>query len=253
MSVAAPSLNDQQLGEMLGLIKSADSVELKLTVDVDQQRSAIEALKMDPLEARLRLVHFFDTPELALEASGLVVRARRIQGRGDDSVVKLRPVLPDDLSAELRDSRDFFVEVDAMPGGYVCSGSLKGAPTKAGIREILGEGQPLRRLFSKSQRRFFADHAPDGINLDDLSLLGPVFVLKLKAAPPGFDRRLTVELWLFPDGSRILELSSKCATNEAFQVAAEARAFLAERGIETGAQQQTKTRKALELFSQRLR
>ena len=253
MSVAAPSLNDQQLGEMLGLIKSADSVELKLTVDVDQQRSAVEALKMDPLEARLRLVHFFDTPELALEASGLVVRARRIQGRGDDSVVKLRPVLPDDLSAELRDSRDFFVEVDAMPGGYVCSGSLKGAPTKAGIREVLGEGQPLRRLFSKSQRRFFADHAPDGINLDDLSLLGPVFVLKLKAAPPGFDRRLTVELWLFPDGSRILELSSKCATNEAFQVAAEARAFLAERGIETGAQQQTKTRKALELFSQRLR
>ena len=35
-------------------------------------------------------------------------------------------------------------------------------------------------------------------------------------------------MWLYPDGSRVLELSTRCATNEAFQVAAESRAFLAE-------------------------
>jgi hypothetical protein len=36
---------------------------------------------------------------------------------------------------------------------------------------------PLRKLFSKEQRSFFADHAPEGVELDDLRILGPVFVL----------------------------------------------------------------------------
>jgi hypothetical protein len=42
-------------------------------------------------------VYFFDTPDLALDAHGVVVRARRVQRRGDDSVVKLR--LPADPGA----------------------------------------------------------------------------------------------------------------------------------------------------------
>ena len=50
---------------------------------------------MDPLEAQIRQVFFFDTPDLALNEAGVVVRARRVQGKGDDSVVKLRPVVPD--------------------------------------------------------------------------------------------------------------------------------------------------------------
>ena len=49
---------------------------------------------MDPLEAQIRQVFFFDTPDLALDKQGVVVRARRIQGKGDDSAVKLRPVVP---------------------------------------------------------------------------------------------------------------------------------------------------------------
>jgi hypothetical protein len=65
---------------------------------------------------------------------------------------------------------------------------------------------------------------------------------------------MVVELWLYPDGARILELSTKCAPSEAFQVAAEARAFLAERDIEIdGGAQTTKTRKALEFFSKQLK
>ena len=68
-------------------------------------------------------------------------------------------------------------------------------------------------------------------------------------APAGFARKMVVELWLFPDGSRVLELSTKCAPTEAFQVAAEARAFLAERGIKTTGAQTTKTRKSLQFFA----
>ena len=108
----------------------------------------------------------------------------------------------------------------------------------------------LRKLFSKEQRALFAAHAPDGIALDDLSILGPIFVLKLKYLPEGFARKMVAEMWLYPDGSRIFELSTKCAPAEAFQVAAETRAFLASKGVDLDTEQQTKTRTALEFFAQ---
>jgi hypothetical protein len=252
MPVAAPTLSDDALVEMLSLMKGADSVELKMTVPESAQRSAIEALRMDPLGAQVRLVYFFDTPELALEREGVVVRARRVALKGDDSVVKLRPVVPSALDPDVRDSPMCMVEVDAMPGGHVCSASLKGVP-KAPVHAAATGSAPLRKLFSKEQRAFFAAHAPDGVGLDDLALLGPIFVLKLKASPPGYGRKMVVELWLYPDGARILELSTKCPPGEAFQVAAETRAFLADRGIKPAGAQTTKTRKALQYFSQQLR
>lgn len=245
---AAPNLSDDGLVELLALIKGADSVELKLSIPQSAQRSAMEALGMDPLGAQVRLVYFFDTRDLALEQAGVVVRARRVAQKGDDSVVKLRPVAPDNLPDELRESPECNVEVDAMPGGYVCSASLKGVPRTPVMKVAAGDA-PLRKLFSKAQRAFYAEHAPEGIALEDLSLLGPIFVAKIKDVPPGYARKMVVELWLYPDGARILELSTKCAPSEAFQVAAETRAFLAERGIEVGGNQATKTRKALEFFS----
>ena len=58
------------------------------------------------------------------------------------------------------------------------------------------------------QRALFAEYAPEGIALDDLEMLGPIFVLKLKYTPEGFARKLVAEMWLYPDGSRIFELSS---------------------------------------------
>ena len=170
--------------QLLDLLKGADSVELKLTVPEPHQRSTVAALELDPLEAQIRQVFFFDTPELELDAHGVVVRARRIQGRGGDSIVKLRPVVPSELPAELRRSGAFRVEVDALPGGFVCSGTLKGSPDAADVRRAARGALPLRKLFSKEQRQLFAAHAPQGIGLDDLTVLGPIFVLKLRLVPP---------------------------------------------------------------------
>ncbi len=246
------ALSDQDLIELLGLMKGADSVELKLTVPESDHRSAVTALGMDPLDAQIRQVYFFDTPDLALNERGVAVRARRVQRKGDDSVVKLRPVVPSELPAELRKSPSFGVEVDAMPGGYVCSGSLKGRLGTTDVQEVVAGKRPPRKLFSKEQRAFFAEHAPDGLALDDLSILGPIVVLKLRFSPKGHDRKLVAELWQYPDYSRVLELSTKCAAAEAFQVAAETRAFLAQRDVDLSGKQQTKTLKALEFFSRRL-
>jgi hypothetical protein len=197
-----PALSDEALTEMLSLIEGADSVELKLTVPESSQRSAIQALGLDPLEAQIRQVFFFDTPDLALSKRGVVVRARRVQRKGDDSVVKLRPVVPDELAAKLRSSPMLTVEVDAMPGGYVCSASLKGVVKEGGVKAAIAGDRPLRKLFSKEQRAFYAEHAPAETAIDDLAILGPIFVLKLKSAPGERGRRLVTEMWLYPDGSR---------------------------------------------------
>ena len=237
---------------MFALIKDADSVELKLTVPESDHRSTVAALGMDPLDAELRQVFFFDTADLALNKSGLVVRARRVQRKGGDSVVKLRPVVPSELPAKLRRSPNLVVEVDAMPGGYVCSASLKAPLDNADVKSVADGKRPLRRLFSKEQRKFFASHAPDGMELDDLVLLGPILVLKLKFKPPDYDQKLVAELWNYPDNSRILELSTKCGVGEAFQVSLESKAFLRKRGVDLSGEQQTKTKTALEFFSKSL-
>jgi hypothetical protein len=242
-------LSGDDLVAAMALIDDADSVELKLTIPDSARWSVISALDMDPLDAQMRQVYFFDTPDLDLDRQGVVVRARRVQGRGDDSVVKLRPVVPHELPAELRREDDFVVEVDAMPGGFVCSGSYKGSLGRPIVKEAAAGKHQLSKLFSKAQRKFYAGHAPEGVEIDDLKVLGPVTVLKLKFAPPEYGRRLVAEVWVYPDGSRILELSTKCTPAEPFQVAAETKAFLAGRGIDIGGEQQTKTRTALEFFA----
>jgi hypothetical protein len=154
-------LSDADLVKLLPLLEGADSVELKLTVPESEQRSTLRALELDPLDAQIRQVYFFDTPDLALDAHGVVVRARRVQRRGDDSVVKLRPVMPSELPAKLRPSRDLVVEVDAMPGGYVCSASLRGDLGTTDVKEVAAGGRSVSRLFSKRQRAFLAEKGLD--------------------------------------------------------------------------------------------
>ena len=165
-------LTDEELTSLMGLLRGADSTELKLTVPPASHRDTIQGLPIDPVESQPRQVYFFDTPDLALNSAGLVVRARRIQGGKGDTVIKLRPVDPADLSPEMRADASFNVEVDVLPGGYVCSASFKGRSDGAQIWDAVRGGRPLRKLFSKPQRAFFLRHAPAGIDLDALIPLG---------------------------------------------------------------------------------
>jgi hypothetical protein len=245
---AAPRLSDEALSEVVGLMKGSDTAELKVSIPSPEQLSTIRGLPIDPVEAQPRQVFFFDTPDLALNKAGLVVRARRIQGGRGDTVIKLRPVVPAELPKEMRLSGALTVEVDVIPGGYVCSASFKGRTTGADIHEAIRGNLPVRKLFSKEQRAFFKERAPAGIDLDSLTILGPNFALKSTFTPPELNRRFVAELWFYPDGSRILELSTKCLPNESFQVAVEARDYLRSRGVNIGGQQQTKTRAALDYW-----
>ena len=254
----ARQLSDEQLEELMSLIKGANSVELKLTVPATAHRATVQGLPLDPVEAQPRQVYFFDTPDLDLYKAGVVVRARRVQGGKGDTVVKLRPVVPDDLPAKLRRESMFNVEVDALPGGYVCSASFKGQTTGQQVWDSVGRKRKLSKIFSKGQRAFYASHAPDGLDMDSLVALGPTFILKArftahtakkKSAP---DRSIVTEVWLYPDGSRILELSTKCPPADTFKIAAETRDYLESQGVPINGVQETKTKAALQFYARQL-
>ncbi len=242
-------LNEAQLSELLKEVGRSDSVELKLTVPDSGLRSAVDTLNLDPLDAEMRQVIFFDTPDLALYSHGVVLRGRRMQRGAGDTVVKLRPLPQDLLFGKEERPKGLTVEVDAMPGGFICSGSMKGTTTSSAVRKVARGDAKIGSIFSKAQKNFFRQHAPNNLRMRDLSLLGPITLLKLKFNPKKLGQSMVAELWLYPDGSRILELSTKAAPSAAFDVAAEARSYLNDHGIDLTAEQQTKTKTALEYFA----
>jgi hypothetical protein len=252
-AVAAPTFSSSEVKKILDLAKNAKSIELKLSVPMPSQRATVASIGLDPVEAQPRQVYFFDTADLALNRAGLIVRARRIQGGRADTVVKLRPVDPATIDEALKRSDAFKLELDAMPGGYVCSASYKGVATGQEVLDVTTGDMPLRSLFSKEQRAFYDEHAPAGIDMNSLLPLGPTFLLRAKHQPKAFPRGITVEMWLYPDGARVLELSTKCLPNEAFQAGAEFRSYLTDCGVDIAASQQTKTKTAIDYFGAQLK
>jgi hypothetical protein len=247
------TLIPERLASFLAAAEVGHGVEIKVTVPETSHRSALAALGIDPLEAQLRQVYFFDTSDLALNSCGLIVRARRVKAKGDDSVVKLRRANLDGLPNRLRKSPNLVVEVDAIPGGYVCSASMKGCLGTTDVKDVTAGRRPISKLYSKEQQAFYTAFAPHGLGLDGLFALGPINVFKLKFKPAGLKRKLVVEQWNYPDGSRILELSTKASPDQAIQAALDIRSLLSKVGVNLSGEQRTKTKTALEFFSRELR
>jgi hypothetical protein len=246
-------LSGEQADAVMEILRDLDSVEVKLSVPMDEQYATLRGLGLDPVEAEPRQIYFFDTADLALNRAGVVVRARRIPGGFGDTVVKLRPVAPTGLPDGVRRSGSFKLEVDVAPGGYVVSGSMKGKATGQEIRDVAAGTRRLTKILTKEQRAFFRAHAPAGIGLDDLQVLGPTFSLKASVTPKALDRKVVVELWLYPDGSRLLELSAKCMPMEASVFGVEFRRYLGERGITVSGAQAAKTRNTLAFYTAQLK
>ena len=86
------------------------------------------------LDAQMRQVYFFDTPDLDLDRHGVVVRPGGCRAAATTRWsscarwcrTSCRPSCGED---------DFVVEVDAMPGGFVCSGSYKGSLGRPIVKE----------------------------------------------------------------------------------------------------------------------
>jgi hypothetical protein len=245
-------LPDGELDQLLTLTREADRVELKITVPGPAQDATCAALGVDFADVTARQVYYLDTKDLTLERHGVVVRVRSTGRAPDDSVIKLRPVSPGSIPAALRRSKRFVVEIDGMPGGYVCSGALKARLGIHDVQQAMARRRPLRALFSKAQLRLLAAHLPRQARIDDLAVFGPVDARRRKLNPDGLGRPLLAEQWTFPDGSRILELSTRCSPDAALRVAARMGAVLRAYGVDLTAPQQTKTHATLNFFSTRL-
>ena len=246
-----PAYDAETLAAVLAVLPEVDAVELKLTVPGADHRRVLDRLGIDALDATIRQVVFFDTPALDLSTAGLVVRARRTQRKDGDLTAKVRPMLPADVPATVRRADGFKVEVDASPAGFTCSCSATRRLPDDDVRALLDDVGRLPGLLDRTQRSLLEPRLPAGVTLDDLRVLGPTTLLKARFAPEELPRRLTAELWFLPDGDRILELSSKATPATAFQAAAETKVFLARRGVDLGAPQETKTRAALAAFAAR--
>jgi hypothetical protein len=243
------SMPPKDLKKLLHVIRNSKSIEIKVSVPMTQHQRTTLRTGLDPVEAQPRHVYFFDTPDQRLNRAGLIVRARRIQGGTADTVVKLRPVDPAEIDAELKRSEAFKVEVDAMPdGNFVCSASYKGDATGQDVLDVVHGERKIRWLFSKEQRAFFDAHAPKGIDMNSLKIQGPILVLRAKHRPKEYPRGITVEVWLWEDGKHVLEISTKCAPAEAFQTGVEFRQYLEDIGVDLSAKQETKTRTAMDKF-----
>jgi hypothetical protein len=240
-----PTYDAEQLSALLQTLPDVDSVELKLTVPRADQRTVVRNLGIDSIDAEIRQVAFIEDAGQQLSAAGLVVRARRTQRKPGDVAVKLRPMLPADVPSDLRNLSGFKVEVDASPVGFTCSCSLTTSSSDRKVKQLMAGSRALSELLDETQLAMLNERFPQDVGLADLRVLGPVHLLKCKWSPDGFSRRMVAELWMLPNGDRILELSTKADPREAFQVAAEAKVFLAGHGVDLGAPQELKTKSAL--------
>jgi hypothetical protein len=244
-------LPEDELPDLLALIRQIGRVELKHLVPASAHERLFALLDADLDGAQHRRVSFLDTPDLALERRGVVARVRSIGGSWDDSVIKLRPVPPGGLRGLRRGSRELAVEVDGMPGSYVCSAALKARLGAHRVERVMTRGRPLRTLFTPPQLALFAAYGPAHVALDDLVVFGPIEVRRRRVHPVGLSRAVVLEQWTYPDGSRLLECSVRCSGGQAFPMAAQLAALLTDGGISLAGPQQTKTRATLDFFHRR--
>ena len=242
-------LAGDDLDRMFTLVREVGQVELKLTVD-DASYEAVRRLFRAGVE-RVRNVYYLDTQDLTLRRHGVLARVRGGQ-RPNDSVVKLRPIAPDGVPAGLRRCDDFTVEVDVTPDSFICSGALKRRLGRHAVERAVDGKRGLRTLFSDQQIALINGRLSGRVAVDDLEALGPVTVRRTRPLPggPGPGRGLELQEWTFPDGSRLLEVSTRCGSRDLLQTATHAKAFLDRHDIAQAGPCPTKADTTLAYFTQ---
>lgn len=225
-----------------------DRVEVKILVPESDHGVLASALRMR--EAPTRRVYFLDTPELDLARQGLIVRVRTRSSGGGDSVVKLRRTRPGPLPRGTRWSRNISVELDALPQRSWWTTAVVCPLRPAVVRAAVRGREPLQTLISAEQRRFLRALTTTAHPLRELRVHGPIAVTRMIGEVPGGGvRKLVLESWAYPDGSRLYEVSTKCRPSRAPRVAEAIRHLLAERGIHPTSEQHTKTGASLAHFA----
>ena len=241
-------LPGSDLDRMFTLVREVGQVELKFTV-AEESHDAVRALLGDGVE-RVRNVYYLDTPDLTLRRHGVLARVRGGE-RPNDSVVKLRPIDPDRVPIAMRRCEDFSVEVDVTPDSFVCSGALKQRLGRSSVERAVEGRSRLRTLFSDDQIALMDSRLSGRVTIDELDALGPVEVHRTRPRDGEPGDGLELQEWLYPDDSRLLEVSTRCTSTDLLQTALDAKALLDLHRITQSGPCPTKADTTLDYFTRR--
>jgi hypothetical protein len=240
-------------GSFGNLDPAIQKLEFKVTVLAAEEPKVQAELRRTGVSPARRKVYFYDTPELALFAKDLVLRARVTDGDDDDSTVKLRPLPVPNIPARWVATDAVRIELDVVGKKQVPSGKLDGAPDRGEIERVEHKALELSKLFTKAQEALVADELPSSTSLNDLAVLGPVDARKWDLPPETFPHKLSVEEWSLPDGTHFIELSFKVAPDEAVAAEVAFHALLDRLEIGHNGDPNPKTPRVLEILAERLR
>jgi hypothetical protein len=222
--------------------------ELKVTVEPGQIRRARSRLGLRNDASETRRIWFYDTPRLELLDAGAILRAREIDGDDDDSTVKLRPLDAAAVDPGWLELDGFKCELDRSIERATSSCSLTAAQDDDEIDEV-GDGErAIDKLFSEDQEALLAGYGP-GLDWEALAPLGPIRARVWTLRTDDLPAKLTAELWYLADGSQVLELSMKVPVDDGDDGLDALLGWLDEVGLDLAADQESKTRRALELYS----
>lgn len=235
------------LDRMFALVHEVGRVELKFTVADRSFETVRELLGLGA--ERVRNVYYLDTPDLTLRRHGVLARVRGGQ-QPNDSVIKLRPIDPDRVPAAMRRCEDFAVEVDVTPDSFICSGALKRRLSRSAVERAVRGRTRLRTLFSDDQIALLDSRLSGRVTIDDLDALGPVEVHRTRPRDGEPGCGLELQEWMYPDGSQLLEVSTRCEAANLLQTAVRAKKFLDRHDIRQSGPCPTKADTTLRFFTQ---
>jgi len=250
---AAPSALDVSPGEPADVSGGkADGghpqTELKVTIDAAQIARARSRLSLLNANSQTRRIWFFDTPALDLYEAGVIVRAREIDGEDDDSTIKLRPFTETQLARAFRTLDELKCETDRDITKATPACSLGADQDEGEIVAVDAGERAIDQLYSSEQEDLLATYGPD-VALDGLVALGPIPARVWTVRSHDLPAKLTAELWYMPDGTQSLELSMRVDTADADDGQDDLLGFVDDRGLDLSADQESKTRRALDSFA----
>lgn len=235
-----------------------DGIEIKVTVKPDQIRLAEALLQLDPREAELREIYFYEdveefctTGKLKLLDQHIILRARKKKNAPDDSTVKFRPVESTQRFLKWKSYEDFKLEGDWVGTRQVVAASLTAEQQRGEIIAVAEGRRAVHKLFSEAQERFLQDESASPIQFERLEALGPIEAYKWQVdPPPGLESAIAAEYWKLPDQTAFLELSIRAKPAVALRAQVDFTHYLQEHRLDPKGVQETKTQTVLKYFAE---
>jgi hypothetical protein len=191
-------MGDQGNAPALELDPAIHSVEFKFTVSAADEKLVEAGLHEPRQEPLARKIWFFDSDDLALFDAHVVLRARATEGAGEDSTVKLRPVVPSAVDPMWKEVDGFEIQLDVVGADPQPSAKLDADQDAGELADVVAGRRALDRLFSADQERFLRDLARIGEPLATVAPRGPVDVQRWTLEPDLLTEKVTVERWVMP-------------------------------------------------------